>query len=338
MIDLRSDTVTRPTKGMIEAMMAAPIGDDVFGEDPTVNELEARLAIMFGFEAGLFCPSGTMTNQIAIKAHTQPLDEIICDSLAHIYNYEVGGWAFHSGVSIKLVDTPDGIMNATQVEACIQPDQDWLPNTRLVCLENTVNRGGGSVYSLDAMKEISAMCKRRQLIHHLDGARIFNALCTLKLQAADLTGLFDSISICLSKGLGTPVGSVLVGSKDFIKKSRKIRKVMGGGMRQAGILAAAGIYALDHHVTRLAEDHQRAAALADALSKHPLVASVRPCATNIVIFSMLDGDSTTRFIQYLADKEIKAVPFGGNSVRFVTHLDFTDEMLEQTLKAIQTFH
>jgi threonine aldolase len=337
MIDLRSDTVTRPTKGMMDAMLSAPVGDDVFGEDPTVNALEARMAAMFGFEAGLFCPSGTMTNQIAIKAHTQPLDEIICDQLAHIYNYEVGGWAFHSGVSIKLVDTPDGVMNASQIEACIQPDQDWLPNTSMVCIENTVNRGGGSVYSLETMKEISAMCKRRKLIHHLDGARIFNALTALNIQPIALQGVFDSISICLSKGLGTPVGSVLVGNKDFIKKSRKIRKVMGGGMRQAGILAAAGMYALDHHVQRLSEDHQRASALAEALAKHPLVASVRPCATNIVIFSMHDSDSTTRFIQYLAHKEIKAVPFGGNSVRFVTHLDFTDDMLEQTLDAIQTF-
>lgn len=219
---------------------------------------------MFGAEAGLFCPSGTMTNQIAIKAHTQPLDEIICDKLSHIYNYETGGWAFHSGVSMRLTEGVNGKMNANQVEELVLPDFDWLPNSRMVCIENTVNKGGGSVYSIEEMKSISDFC-RKNLIIHLDGARIFNALTVLNKNPIDLSGIFDSISICISKGLGAPVGSVLVGKKDFIKRSRKIRKVMGGGMRQSGILAAACIYALENNVARLHQDHERANKIATAL-------------------------------------------------------------------------
>lgn len=337
-IDLRSDTVTRPAQAMKEAMMDAPLGDDVFGEDPTINQLEMRMAKMFGMEAALFCPSGTMTNQIAIKVHTQPLDEIICDRLAHIYNYETGGWAFHSGVSIRLIETKRGILKPEEVEACIQPDQDWLPNTSLVCIENTVNRGGGSVYKLDEMKSLSDFCRNKKLGYHLDGARIFNALIAEGLNTDSLHGVFDSISVCLSKGLGTPAGSVLTGNKEFIKKARKIRKVMGGGMRQAGILAAAGLYALDNHIDRLKEDHDRAALLATALSNLPAVSEVMPCETNIVIFSMKDSNTTSRFVSHLAAHEILAVPFGGKSIRMVTHLDFTDLMLEKTLSVVSAFN
>jgi len=336
-IDLRSDTVTKPTPGMLQAMMSAKVGDDVFREDPSINELENRLATMFGMEAGLFCPSGTMTNQIAIKAHTQPLDEIICDRLAHIYNYEVGGWAFLSGVSIQLIHTPRGIIQAEQIIPCIQPAQDWLPNSKMVCIENTVNRGGGAVYSLAEMKAIQAVCLKNNLIYHLDGARLFNAIIASDYTAKDLHGIFDSISICLSKGLGAPVGSVLVGSESFIKKSRKIRKVFGGGMRQAGFLANACLYALDHHIERMAEDHARAKQLADVLGSLPYVTQIMKTETNIVIFSLSSLEITSQFIQHLEKGNVKAAPFGGNSVRFVTHLDFTEEMLQQVISLLQNF-
>ena len=336
-IDLRSDTVSKPTPAMLQAMMQAPVGDDVFAEDPTVLELEKRVAALFGMEAGLYCPSGTMSNQIAIKAHTQPLDEIICDQLAHIYNYETGGWAFHSGVSIKLIPTDRGIITPNEVEKCIQPDLDWLPNTSLVCIENTVNRGGGSVYTLKEMKALQPLCQKYGLKYHLDGARIFNALIAKNYNPKDLHGLFDSISICFSKGLGAPIGSVLVGNKSFIKKSRKIRKVMGGGMRQAGFIASACIYALDHHIDRLAIDHQHAQQLAKALQSNILVSSIREVETNIVIFSMIDNETTTRFINYLADNGIKAVPFGGTSIRLVTHLDIDATMIAICIDKINSF-
>ncbi len=331
-IDLRSDTVTKPSKAMLEAMMNAELGDDVFAEDPTVKKLEEKVAAMFGMEAGLFCPSGTMTNQIAIKAHTQPLDEIICDKICHIYNYETGGWAFHSGVSIRLTNGDNGRMTVTQIEELIQPDFDWLPNTTMVAIENTVNKGGGSVYTVEEMQTISHFCRSKKLIYHLDGARIFNALTALNKKPLDLMGLFDSISICISKGLGAPVGSVLVGSKAFIKKSRKLRKVMGGGMRQSGLLAAACIYALDNNVNRLADDHKRAKQLAETLAALPWVKKVLPVATNIAIFEV---DSSAKIAELVAAKGIKVQPFSPTLVRMVTHLDFTEEMLASTIVALK---
>jgi threonine aldolase len=331
-IDLRSDTVTKPTPAMLQAMMSAPVGDDVFNEDPTVNALEEKAAAMFGMEAGLFCPSGTMTNQIAIKAHTQPLDEIICDKLAHIYNYEVGGWAFHSGVSVKLTNGINGVMNPKQIDELILPDFDWFANTRMVCIENTVNKGGGSVYTIEQMQEISTFCKQKGLILHMDGARLFNALIALNKKPSNVAGLFDSISICISKGLGAPIGSVLVGKKDFIKKSRKIRKVMGGGMRQAGYIAAACLYALDNHVERLADDHAKAATIAKTLSELSWVKSVLPVQTNIVIFEV---DDSATMNKVLADKGIRCSPFSPTLIRMVTHLDFTDAMLEELVKRLR---
>ena len=324
-IDLRSDTLTKPTAGMLKAMYSAEVGDDVFGEDPTVHRLEEMTANMFGMEAGLFCPSGTMTNQIAVKAHTQPLDEIICDKLCHIYNYETAGWAFHSGVSVRLTDGDRGIMAIDQIERCILPDYDWYPNTRMVCIENTVNKGGGSVYSIERMKEIGTFARSRGLIYHLDGARIFNALTALGRKASDLAGIFDSISVCLSKGLGTPAGSVLLGGKDFIKKSRKKRKVLGGGMRQSGYLAAAGIYALENNIGRLAEDHKKAKQIESLLNECDWVDQVLPVETNIVIFEVKDSARTA---ERLAAKGIKTSPFSPTLVRMVTHLDITDEMMD----------
>lgn len=334
-VDLRSDTVTQPTPAMLEAMLSAPLGDDVFSEDPTVKKLEQMLAEMFGFETGLFCPSGTMANQIAIKAHTQPLDEIICDKLSHIYNYETGGWAFHSGVSVRLTSGESGKMTVPQVEELILPDFDWYPNTRLVAIENTVNKGGGSIYSIEEMKLLSDFCKSKNLIFHLDGARIFNALVALDKTPMDMHGFFHSISVCLSKGLGAPVGSVLLGNAAFIKKSRKIRKVMGGGMRQSGILAAACIYALENNIQRLADDHRRAKTIATALEKCSWVKTILPTETNIVIFEVENAaDTTTK----LAALGIKVSPFSSTMVRMVTHLGISDEMTKYLLSTIPKIH
>jgi threonine aldolase len=325
-IDLRSDTLTKPTPDMMQAMMQAEVGDDVFAEDPTVRKLEEMSAAMFGMEAGLFCPSGTMTNQIAVKMHTQPLDEVICDKLCHIYNYETGGWAFHSGVSVRLTDGDRGIMTPAQIEQCILPDHDWYPNTRLVCIENTVNKGGGSVYTIEQMKAIGDLCRSKGLAYHLDGARIFNALTALQKKPKDMAGIFDSISVCISKGLGAPVGSVLLGSRAHIKKARKIRKVMGGGMRQSGTLAAACIYALENNVERMSIDHERAAHIGQLLASCSWVKKVLPVETNIVIFEVEDSAKTA---ELLAAKGIRTSPFSPTLVRMVTHLDITDQMMEE---------
>jgi len=323
-IDLRSDTVTRPSDAMLTAMMRAEVGDDVFNEDPTVIKLEALAAGMFGMEAGLFCPSGTMTNQIAVKVHTQPLDEVICDKLCHIYNYEVGGWAFHSGVSVRLTDGDRGIMTTEQIDRCILPDYDWYPNTKLVCIENTVNKGGGAVYTIEQMTTIGEFCKSKGLTYHLDGARIFNALAALGKKSNDLSGIFDTISVCISKGLGAPAGSLLLGPRDLIKKARKIRKVMGGGMRQAGYLAAACIYALENNVQRLAEDHHKAKQIEALLKQCSWVKEVLPVETNIVIFEVANSALTA---EKLTAVGIRCSPFSPTLVRMVTHLDITDEMM-----------
>ncbi|MBK8658164.1 MAG: aminotransferase class I/II-fold pyridoxal phosphate-dependent enzyme [Bacteroidetes bacterium] len=335
MIDLRSDTVTKPSPGMLKAMMDAELGDDVFGEDPTVRKLEEMCAALFGMEAGLFCPSGTMTNQIAIKAQTQPLDEIICDKLSHIYNYETGGWAFHSGVSIRLADGERGRMTAAQVNELILPDYDWYPNSRLVAIENTVNKGGGSVYSIAEMQALSRFCRTRNLTFHLDGARIFNALTALKATPADLHGLFDSLSICISKGLGAPAGSVLLGSATMIKRSRKIRKVMGGGMRQSGLLAAACIYALENNRARLSDDHDNARRIAEALVDYPWVKRLLPVETNIIIFEVEDAASIA---EKFANLGVRTSPFSPTLLRMVTHLDVSlsmvNTLIQQVLPAI----
>ncbi len=332
-IDLRSDTVTLPSKAMKEAMLHSELGDDVFGEDPTVKKLEAKLSAMFGMDAGLFCPSGTMANQVAIKTHTQPLDEIICDRLCHIYNYETGGWAFHSGVSIRLTISDRGKMTVGQIEELVLPDFDWLPNSRLVAIENTVNKGGGSVYSMEEMKNISDFCRKKNLLLHMDGARIFNALVALNKRPIELTGMFDSISVCISKGLGAPVGSVLLGGKDFIKRARKIRKVFGGGMRQSGILAAACIYALDNNIERLVNDHERAKKIANGLSKIKWVKKVFPTETNIVVFEVEDS---AKVAATFAKHNIRVQSFSPTLVRIVTHLDFNDEMLWKTIAVLKT--
>jgi threonine aldolase len=335
MVNLISDTVTKPTPGMLQAMMAASVGDDVFGQDPTVNKLEAKVAGMFGKEAAVFCPSGTMTNQIALKVHTQPLDEVICDELSHIYQYEAGGYAFNSGIAINMLEGTNGKITAGQIAPAIKPEYDWLPRTKLVVLENTCNKGGGSYYTLDEIHPITELCRERGLALHLDGARLFNALVETGESTEAVGRAFGSISICLSKGLGAPVGSVLIGSRDFIKEARRFRKVMGGGMRQAGYLAAAGIYALDHHVDRLREDNDRARRLGATLEQMPYVESVRPVQSNIVIFDLKGAKTAESFLAKLEEKGVQASPFGPKTVRFVTHLDVTEKMIGKTVGALE---
>ena len=334
-IDFRSDTMTKPTMEMHEAMMNAAVGDDVFGEDPTVNALEKKAADLFEMEASLFCPSGTMTNQIAIKCHTQPGDEVICDVTSHIYQYEGGGIAFNSSASVKLLHGERGRITADQVLGGINPDDVHKARTSLVSLENTSNRGGGSCYEWNEIKKIRQVCDDHQLIFHLDGARLFNALVATGQSTKDYGKAFDSISICLSKSLGCPVGSLLLGKKDFIKKARRVRKVFGGGMRQAGYLAAAGIYALDHHIDRLSKDHEHARQIADVLKKKNFVSDILPVETNIIIFAVNDPYTAKSFTEKLKEKDILVHPISSNQVRMVVHLDVTPQKVSQTIETLE---
>lgn len=336
LIDLRSDTVTRPSKEMLEFMMNSKVGDDVFNEDPTINELETYSANLFAKEAALFCPSGTMTNQIAIKVHTQPGDELLCDVNSHIYNYEGGGISFNSGVQAKLLQGSEGRLSVDLIENSINGDYDWLTRTSLVSLENTVNRAGGSFYTLQQVKPIQDLCKAKGLKLHLDGARLFNALEETKEGTQEVGRHFDSISICLSKGLGAPVGSLLLGEKEFIRKARKVRKVFGGGMRQAGFLASAGLFALKNNVSRLKEDHFKAKQIEAVLKSMPYVENVLPVYTNILIFNLkADKYTGDQFEKKLAENNIKISAFGKQTIRMVTHLDFTDNMLTQTIDILK---
>ena len=322
---------------MMKAMMNAKVGDDVFGEDPSINELENLVAKMFGMEASIFCPSGTMTNQIAIKCYTQPGDEVICDENAHVYQYEGGGIAFNSSASVKLLTGDRGRITAKQVKAAINPNDNHKAHTSLVCLENTSNRGGGSCYDFEEIKRISQVCTENNLRFHLDGARLFNALVEKNETTKQYGEIFDSISICLTKGLGCPVGSVLIGKSDFIKKARRVRKVLGGGMRQAGFLAAAGIYALQNHVDRLKEDHDHARQIADALRAKNFVKMILPVETNIIIFELDDSITAPEFVMKLKEKNVLGYAISPNRVRLVTHLDITEEMVKRTVDAIDAF-
>lgn len=337
-IDLRSDTVTRPTAAMLEAMMRAPVGDDVLGEDPTVNALQAEAAALFGMEAALFCPSGTMTNQLAIRLHTRPGDEVICSELAHIYLYEGGGIAANSGASVRLLRGDRGRFTADDVRAAVNRRNDsHLPWSRLVAIENTVNKGGGACWDLAALEQIRAVCDAEGLAFHLDGARLFNALVATGQSPKAYGELFDTISICLSKGLGTPVGSLLLGSKEHIARAHRLRKLAGGGMRQAGFLAAAGLYALEHHIDRLADDHGRAAQTAALLADRPWIAEVLPVETNLVILRLQPGVRAQAILDHLDPLGIRASSMGPDLVRFVYHLDVPETAPQQVAHALQSF-
>jgi threonine aldolase len=334
--DLRSDTVTKPTPGMLDAMFAAPVGDDVFGEDPTVNKLEAMIASMFGMESAVFCPSGTMSNQIGINILTSPFDEIICYKGAHIYRYEGGGLAGNSQLSVRLIDGERGRLTPEDVLANINnPADPHQPGTSLVALENTVVREAGAFYFLNQIEAVSKAARSRGLKMHLDGARIFNALAATGDNPNSVGPLFETISVCLSKGLGAPVGSVILCSREMERLARRRRKSLGGGMRQAGFLAAAGVYALENHIERLKEDHQRASALAESLKKFSWVSNLMPVDTNIIIFDLDHRIQPGQFLTALADLGVRAVQFGPHQVRMVTHLDFNDDHLTF---ATQAFH
>ncbi len=333
-IDLRSDTVTKPTKGMLEAMFEAEVGDDVFDSDPSVNALQEKVASLFGMEAALYCPSGTMTNQIGLRILTQPQDEVICHKYSHIYLYEGGGLASNSMISPKLLDGDRGRLTAEQISASINPDDIHFPRTKLVSLENTMNKGGGSFYALEELQSIRAVCNENDLALHLDGARLFNAIVESGTTPKDYGAVFDTISVCFSKGMGAPVGSVLLGTKAHIKQAKRVRKVFGGGMRQAGYLAAACSYALDHHVDRLKQDHERARIIGQEAEKIPYVKEVYPVDTNIVILA-LEGKSEKWMLDQLSAKGVDAVGFGPGLVRFVTHLDFTDTQLEELINVFK---
>lgn len=335
-IDLRSDTVTRPVPGMLDAMRSAPVGDDVFGEDPTINLLEEKAAAMFGMEKAIFCPSGTMTNQIGIKCHTQPGDEVICDELSHVYQYEGGGIAFNAGASVRLLKGERGRINKNLIQSAINnPDDVHKPISRLVVVENTANRGGGSCYEMSDLIEMNEVCKSLGLSYHLDGARLFNALVAKRQSASEYGKIFDSISICLSKGLGAPVGSLLLGKTDFIKKARRIRKVFGGGMRQAGSLAAAGIYALDHHIERLSEDHQHATIIEKILTQQSFITETMPVETNIVIAECDPSFNLKKFIDKMKEQGVLFFSISPNRFRMVTHLDVNSQMMDALSEKIK---
>lgn len=325
MIDLRSDTVTQPSHKMLEFMMKAKVGDDVLGDDPTVIQLEKKAADMFGHEAALLCPSGTMTNQIAIKVHTNAPGEVICSDLAHIYRYEGGGIAFNSGLSIRLIEGDQGRFTLEQLQAEINPNDVHFPESQLVALENTCNKGGGCYWDIHEIKRIKAFCSEQSIPMHLDGARIFNALVASGSNTKEMGELFDSISICLSKGLGAPVGSLLLGNSNFIKKARRIRKILGGGMRQAGYLAAAGIYALDHHLDRLEIDHEHARKIAATLEGKSWIKSISAVDTNILIYELNDDVDMADHLTHLEERQVRAISMGPQTIRMVTHLNVSQE-------------
>lgn len=339
-INLISDTVTKPTAGMLKAMMNAEVGDDVFKNDPTINALEHKVADLFGMEAALFFPSGSMTNQAAIKLHTNPGEQIICDKYAHVYNYEGGGASFNSGVSCKLVDGHRGMMTAKQVKEAINPPDFYhSPLTSLVCIENTTNKGGGACWDFEELKRIRKVCDEHGLAYHLDGARLWNALVAKKESPEQYGSLFDSISVCLSKGLGCPVGSVLVGSGELIYHALRVRKILGGGMRQAGFLAACGIYALDHHFERLAEDHKKSIEIGQLLEKLECIKKVEPIETNIIIFELNQSViSEEEFLEKLNRNKISIIGMGQGKLRIVTHLDYTDTMHARFLEILGAFN
>jgi len=335
--DFRSDTVTRPGPGMLEAMQKAKTGDDVFREDPTVNELEEKMAKLFGMEAAMYCLSGTMSNQVAIASHTRPGYEVICERESHVYFYEGGGIARNAGCQVRTLAGDRGRINAGQVLDSINPDDVHRARTSLVCLENTSNRGGGSCYDTVEIQKIRDVCNERRLLLHLDGARLFNAMVAKQEEPLQYGKWFDSISVCFNKGLGCPAGSMLMGTSDFIRQARRVRKVFGGGLRQAGFYAATALFALEHNVERLKDDHLRAGMIADALAAHPLIKLVAPAETNLIIFEFDASVEPSHFISSMKAQDILLFGIGNMRLRIVTHMDITDQMVERFLSALKSF-
>lgn len=334
-IDLRSDTVTKPTKGMLDTMLTAEVGDDVYKEDPSINALEQRLADMFGMDEALFFPTGSMANQAALKLHTNPGEQVICDKYAHIYNYEGGGASFNSGISCKLVDGHRGMFTAEQAEASINPPDFYhSPLTSLIAVENTTNKGGGACWDFEELKKLRQVAANYGLGYHLDGARLWNALIVTDQSPKQYGELFDTISVCLSKGLGCPIGSVLIGNNDLMQGAIRVRKILGGGMRQVGFAAAAGLYALDNHFERLAEDHKKAKEIGEVLSKNTSIEKVEPIETNILIFELKSHVNETDFLNRLSEKGIQIIGMGSNKLRMVTHLNYSDAMHERLLQIL----
>ena len=333
-MDFRSDTVTQPTPQMLQAMMDARVGDDVFGEDPTVNALEHKAAEMFGMEAALFCSSGTQANQIALSVHMRPGEEVICSDVSHIYLYEGGGIAQNAGASVRLVKGDRGRISVSDVLQNVNADDPHYPRTAMVSVENTCNKGGGSIYDFNELIALRKFCEQKNLILHCDGARICNAAVAHGRALSDFGQIFDSLSVCLSKGLGAPVGSMLLGTKDFIYRARRRRKNLGGGMRQAGFIAAAGLYALNNHVQRLSEDHERAQRLGEIIQQCDWVEGVMPIETNIVIAQIRAPHTSAQAMLALADQGIKCFTFGSDKIRLVTHLDIHEEHMTEVARIL----
>ena len=331
--------MTLPSPGMLDAMQNAKVGDDVFKEDPAVNALEEKVAQLFGKEAALFFPSGTMANQTAIKIHTQPGEQLICDHYAHVFNYEGGGVSFNSGVSCALIVGERGRITAEQVASKINPPDFYhSPLSTLVCLENTTNKGGGAFYDLNTIDAIRSVCDEHHLGLHLDGARLWNALVASGQDARSYGALFDTISVCFSKGLGAPVGSALIGSKAAMEQALRVRKIFGGGMRQAGFLAAAASYAIDHQWESLSEDHRKAKELKSALEQLPFIKKVEAVDTNIVIFNLLDTTKEAAFMNKLQEHKIRFISMGQGKLRMVTHRDYTQSQHQYMLDILQNLN
>ena len=337
MIDLRSDTVTRPTKAMWDVMYDAPVGDDVYGEDPGINALEANISKLFGKEAGVFVPSGTMGNQLGVKVHTEQADEVIIDEKAHIYNSEGAAAGLISGIQLRPLKSSRGVMDPDAVKAAIREQNDWDPRTRLVAVENTSNFGGGACYPPETLRAIFDITREHNLAMHLDGARIWNAAVATGTRLHEYGSVCDTISVCFSKGLGAPVGSMLLGSKGEMKKARRFRKLLGGGMRQAGMLAAAAAYAVEHHMEGLKHDHQRAKTFAQAIADSSFF-NIRPedVETNIVLFKVT-GAPVSRTLQWFSERGIAMIPFGEQTIRATFHLEVTDEDLNSVLDAVSKY-
>ncbi len=334
MIDLRSDTVTKPTREMLETMLRAEVGDDVFGEDPTVNAFQKRVASMFGMQAGLFVPSGVMSNQLGLKVLTEPGDEILIEEKGHIYNYETGGAAFLSGIQIKPLKGINGKLELAYLENQVKGKFDWEAKTKVICVENSTNKGGGACYSKDELAAIKYFADQHNLFVHLDGARIWNAMTATEIEPGFFGEVADTISVCFSKGLGAPIGSMLLSNEENIAKARRFRKMWGGGMRQIGLIAAAAEYALDNHWDLMKDDHRRAKEFAKAISSNSAFSiDMDSVETNIVLFDTLNEDAIT-VISRFEDHGIRLVPFGANTIRATFHFQVGDEDLEKVTTGI----